>query len=295
MVGVVFAGVFFNVVFAATEDPDPIISLFDTFHAKGLSGGLVFSQARKDPISIDLGGLTPTSIIPERAIYVTVKLGMFSNGEASTAAVSEIVAGLTRSCDEQGGQLDVKVIQEGYKYFQGGKPMVLVIQKAFTDLMNKKLIGGFTCFSEKGRIFFAAVEPRRTWEDTFIPPGFSWSFFVSLATRRQITDKENELSKSMDEAIQLRKSLQPGMEVAMLAAGVPPALMPKTSLAERLVMANPLMVCAMVVDVKPTLVQLQVETGTLFVPLSKVFPFKRKLNPAGALPASDWENWCIGT
>jgi hypothetical protein len=113
------------------------------------------------------------------------------------------------------------------------------------------------------------VDFARAPKSRLLPPGWDWKFVARLLNASQLQAKERRASEYASQIQSVRTNVKPGLEVQVLATDLPEEL--GASL-KRYAHGGKPSVCAMVVDVKSPLVQIQVKQASLFVPIEKLLP-----------------------
>jgi hypothetical protein len=196
-------------------------------------------------------------------LTVDTQLPFIGVGERPAKDLGELLAGLQSACEKSGGTLKRDVPEE----LRGSTPQ---INQNLAVLKKASLFGRFTCQSaQEADRFLVEVEYARAPKSRLLPPSWDWAFVARLINARQLQAKERRASEYAAQIQVVRANVKPGLQVQVLASDLPAELgAPLTRYAHR---GKP-SVCAMVVDVKPPLAQIQVTQTSLFVPIEKLLP-----------------------
>lgn len=191
------------------------------------------------------------------------RLPFMGVGERPAQDLGELIAGIQAVCEKSGGALKRDVPEE----IRGG---TLQVNQNLAVLKKASLLGRFTCQSpQEASRFLVEVDYAGSPESRLLPPGWDWAFVARLINASQIQAKDRRASEYAAQIQSVRTNVKPGLEVQVLATDLPEELgAPLKRYARR---GKP-SVCAMVVDVKPPLAQIQVKQASLFVPIEKLLP-----------------------
>jgi hypothetical protein len=207
-------------------------------------------------------------------LKIVTRLPFMGVGERPAQDLRELVSGLQSVCEQTGGTLERKVPQE----VSGSTPQV---NQNLAVLKKASLIGRFTCQSpQEASRFMVEVDYAPAASSTLIPPGWEWGFAARLINATQLQAKDRRASEYATQIQSIRSNVKPGMEIQVLAADLPEEL---GAPLKRVHGGKP-SVCAMVIDVKPPLAQIQVKQASLFVPIDKLLP-KGEAKPISKLNA----------
>lgn len=289
----------------APEQPSAMArlnALFDhgqagDFSAKNLEAN------RSGTVKVNVRPNATVSVASTKAIRLTYYLPMFaSSGEQDyQTGLKALRDAVTQACDEQSGQVDLTA-------YRGRSTAVTKL--AINTLQDQKLIGDFACLTASGRTFAVSVQPvAQEVSKGLLSTG--WDFYVNALyldgqrmkeaetqAKEQLEQQKNAEAEQAAANQKFRSSLQPGMQASVSSSEVPPDLL--KALAARYRMFTPgkqtYQVCALVIDTKPSLVQVQVSDRTFYVPSTAVSPFTRALvhNDIVNWATTNTNDWCLG-
>lgn len=137
---------------------------------------------------------------------------------------------------------------------------------AYSQGRKAKLIGQHTCEVEGQAVFAFAVIPFSNTVSTFIPPGFKLEMLAWSYSPKDVVDQLGAAKAEADSfarrADELRSSGKPGTEVQVRSDAIQ---LPNVS-------SKNGWVCALLIERRDSLMQVQIATTTVFVPAASVVP-----------------------
>ena len=252
-----------------------------------LASGDTVTIASRDTVgfeSEDLGNPFTDVMTSIFTLKIVTRLPFMGVGERPAQDLRELVSGLQSVCEQTGGTLERKIPPE----LKGSSPQV---NQNLAVLKKASLIGRFTCQSaQEANRFMVEIDYAPAASSTLIPPGWEWGFAARLINATQLQAKDRRASEYAAQIQSVRSNVKPGMETQVLASDLPEELGTPLTRVHR----GKLSVCAIVVDVKPPLAQIQVKQASLFVPIDKLLP-KGEAKPISKLNAFSTgfpHKWC---
>lgn len=220
------------------------------------------------------GSLTPSSqteILTQDNFWLPIKVSLTSSSADESADLRALVRKIEKSC--KSGELQRSPVED-VKHLQ----TYLGITQS--QLKKAGLLGFFTCVRADGAYFKVAVRGSSLpVQEVFL--GAIWGADVSVLTndvaRRALAEinarrdaDQQSLTEYAQETKRLRSSLTPGQTVAVRTTDISPALVAEMRQRDRV--SGDFMVCALVIEVKKALAQVQIGKEIVFVAADKLFP-----------------------
>lgn len=275
---------------------EPIELAFDRWVNEGLLGGDIkasdLDNPQKNHLQLKVKGLENVRIRVFRSISFSFKGGSLLSAGEYLPAMREVKAEITKICSSGGGEL----IQYSFGYYPA--PDVIPADR-IRELRRESLYGDFLCSSPSGSHFQIQIYPAPKGDGVALLGNFKWNIYVHLLTKAQLSVRENKLSARKQEeeaqAAATREALQPGSSVAVQALDLPDSIIRSVGVKPGWLEEKKFMLCGMVVDVKPTIVQVQIGKDTIYLAKNKIFPFVRSVSPSAqsGTDAVNWSQWCF--
>jgi hypothetical protein len=284
--GAVFAAVATMPTTASAEDANtrmasPIEAQFMAWGKAGaFASGSAIVFSTRDPVGFESdepGNPFSDLVWSSFTMKFDTRLPFMGVGERPAQDLGELIAGIQAVCEKAGGSLKRDVPNEVH----GGS---LQINQNLSVLKKASLLGRFTCESaQEDSRFLVEVAYAGMAKPRLLPPAWDWEFVVSLVSASQFQASQRRASEYAAQIQTTRANVKPGMEIQVLASDLPEELGAPLN---RFVHGGKPSVCAMVIDVKPPLAQIQVKQASLFVPIEKLLP-KGEARPISKI---EW-NW----
>ena len=275
---------------------EPIELAWDRWVNEGLLGGAVRASDFDDPktnyLRLRVKGLENVRIRVFRSASFLFKGYNVLSVDQYLPAMREVKADISKICSSGGGDL----VRYSFGYFPA--PEVIPASR-IAELGRESLYGDFLCSSPSGSLFQIQIYPAPKGAGMALLGNFNWNIYVHLLTKAQLSIRENKLSarKQEEEAqtVATRESLQPGANVAVQALDLPDSIIRSASVKPGWLEEKKFMLCGMVIDVKPAIVQVQIGKDTIYLAKNKIFPFVRSVSPSAhtGTDAVNWSQWCF--
>ena len=175
-----------------------------------------------------------------------------------------------------GGELTSKAFDHW-----SGEPQMTVSYRNFSE---SGLVGYFECIlSDQHRSFAAEVFPAAAFQPHF-PFGRQWNIGVQVVFGEVLRRSEQRFDAYRKKTDELRASLAPGSKVQVSESELPGG--DETGSGQRGARVS---ACALVIEVKGPLAQVQVQRNAIYVPIEKLFPQGERL-PIQQLRGSSMAN-----
>lgn len=264
-----------------------IEDLFNKVLKDGLQDGTVRPAESRAPfvtgIKLQTPGQSDHRMRPVKTLLFTFKIPLFGSEKKAVPTLSEFKQGVEQTCTAQGGTL--RFFKDTYTY--AGSASASIRSEAI-QLERNQLYGDFVCVAGDRTLYQVKVYPNNDNTD-----GLKWNIFAMLLDRGQFESAEKTAKANAEAAVDFISTLKPGMEAAIPASLVPERVTAEMGYADLMGLSErKYMLCALVIDVKPALVQVQVGRTTLYVSSTNVSPVKKRYTP-GKYPLGSWTEWCF--
>lgn len=243
---------------------------------KPLAGGgsvLFLKPVQALPVVVD-GVPGASTVKAEGSFYIPLQVGILTISKDSMADLRGLVEQVRADCGD--GELRREPVS--VPSFMG-KPAVT---DASSDVNKAGLVGDFRCIQGGETVFrvrIQGVEDDLT--PTLFPPGWKWAVNVSVMGRDYLRSKIAQIREEQGlrdqaaqaykkQAEQMRAKLASGAQVSVRSSDLPANV--ADEIRKRYYGADDHMICALVIDMKPSLAQIQVGSTLLFVPVDKLYP-----------------------
>lgn len=280
-----------NIVYAeGNQVAEPIEIAFDRWVDDGVLGGELKATRNPNPndniINLKAKDLEGTRVGTSKSVYFAFKWSLFSSNKQYMPAMRQVKSELDKTCSDGGGRLE---------FFPFAVRHTEILKIKINDLRKESLFGDYLCSTAGSNFFQAEVYPLGDVKTSLVG-GFEWDVYVHLVNKKQFESQEIKFAERNQAAKINQESLQPGAYVAIQASELPDSIIKGAGvrLDDSFLSDRKYMLCGMVIDVKPALVQLQVGKDTFYVNKSKVFPFVKSVSPkAGKYTLWNWSEWCF--
>lgn len=220
-----------------------------------------------------------------RSVQIPFLLPVVGSNGVVLPVMTSVINSIESACSKSGGAIQ----RMGFSASTSDP----VVQKAITELSTAKLYGDFVCSGDSKTYFRVQVYPQTMSDQSWLPPGWKWNIFVHYMSRTQFEKIESAEEATRAMLTRFRSSIASGQEVAIRAQDIPASLHPSLpSRSSSFLSDGQYRICGLVIDLKEQLAQIQVGATALFVPKSKLFPFKEARTLDHSISA-DWDNWCV--
>lgn len=233
------------------------------------------------------GGVVFDQPITAAAVFSLVtRLPVTDTAEAPPNDLAQIRKDLDAACAAGSGQLsraDLEAVPTS---------SVPVVAKAIGVLVKREAFGQFDCRqADQTPIFRAVIKPAVGASSTALPPGWDWHISIALFAGEHLARLRSSATAYAQSVERFRAAVKGGDGVQVPSTELPPAAL--SAAAQRL-RDRVAFTCAMVTDVKPPLLTVQVGTASLALPIEKSFPQGKALDVAEAGRASmDRQSYCM--
>lgn len=225
--------------------------------------GSVALPGQKDylvPLSKTIDGITFSQKISTPNVLGVKSFIVFGQTPTATAAdIKDILAEATATCTEANGRIAYSASLP-----RSQSPLATQLMGM---LQKDKLLGLHTCLTEQSEpVFHIWVEPSPDVEMTFLPPGNNWNVYFSLVDQKGINTFDSKAKDYVANILATRSEFSTQTEDfrSSIKIGTPAAIK-----SERY---NGRYDCALVIEVKDPLVQIQTSGKTTYVEKGTVFP-----------------------
>ncbi len=202
---------------------------------------------------------------------------------AAVPIMETVAADLQRICSSNGGEL--KFTPQPAR----GEPTV---EREIKQLLEKGLFGRFECASETYP-FEIEVQPGNLVSRSFSVT-LTWTLVLATAPPELILKVRESRRSDVEEVKAFRRSIKPGVPVAVLASEVPTQHISESGQRlEKMLRGKRYYVCGMAVEANEALVQIQVNGGLFFVAPTHLRPVKERVDGKHSLPLDELESWCL--
>lgn len=199
----------------------------------------------------------------------------------------ELMADFLDACKEVDGRIEMVPSKFAYR------PEFPVIDRALKQLGQSRLMGDFYCKSQGQNVLWLQVFPSPSVKMGLIPfSGYDWIIMLQLMGRDQLGAQGARYKAYVEAVEELRAQVSAGSQVQVRTTGLP------SSINRNWIKAfgdRPGSMCALVLDVKPPLAQVQIGTTSLSVPIVELFP-AGKAKASSAVGSADLnvpQDWCM--
>lgn len=233
------------------------------------------------------GGVVFDQPITAAAVFSLVThLPVTGAAEAPPNDLAQIRKDLDAACAAGSGQLsrtDLEAVPTS---------SVPVVAKAIGVLVKREAFGQLDCRqADQTPIFRAVVKPAGGATSTVLPPGWDWHISIVLFAGEDLARLRSSAAAYAQSVERFRAAVKGGDGVQVPSTELPPAAL--SAAAQRL-RDRVAFTCAMVTDVKPPLLTVQVGTASLALPIEKSFPQGKALDVAEAGRVSmDRQSYCM--
>lgn len=244
--------------------------LRETWRLTEVQSGVVFDQ----------------QITAAAVFSLVTRLPVTGSAEAPPNDLAQVRKDLDEACAAASGQLvrtDLDALPSS---------TVPVVAKAIGALVKREALGQFDC-RQGGQtpLFRAVVKPAGGAVSTVLPPGWDWHISIVLFAGEDLARLQSSAAIYAQSVERFRAAVKAGDGVQVPSNELPPAAM--SPAAQRL-RDRVAFTCAMVTDVKPPLLTVQVGTSSLALPIEKSLPQGKALDVAEAGRASmDRQSYCM--
>ena len=270
---------------------DALTGLIQSWRAAGAvaSGAKLEARLRETwrLTEVQPGGVVFDQPITAAAVFSLVtRLPVTGAAEAPPNDLAQARKDLDEACAAASGQLvrtDLDALPSS---------SVPVVAKAIGALVKREALGQFDC-RQGGQtpLFRAVVKPAGGAVSTVLPPGWDWHISIVLFAGEDLARLQSSAAIYAQSVERFRAAVKAGDGVQVPSTELPPAAM--SPAAQRL-RDRVAFTCAMVTDVKPPLLTVQVGTSSLALPIEKSFPQGKALDVAEAGRASmDRQSYCM--
>jgi hypothetical protein len=195
-------------------------------------------------------------IVPAEAVAISTDVGLLPDLKSVVSDLQETLDQLARACESRRGQLRFDPLA-----FSGRDSEV---RRWIYRLEPQRAFGEHTCRSAEDKTLFkATVTPSEDAKSRLMQLGFTWIIRVTVLSGQQLAALDAMAEAREQRLKSFRSALATGHEVQ-----VPPLVLGERH--DGVDTSRPL--CALVIDVKGLLVQVQVRGGLQFVPRESAFP-----------------------
>lgn len=251
---------------AVAQNSEPIQVIFENMVSKGVDGIEVKAEnVSRSIMDAPVGKGVWKSYKADRSIRFPFHVPLLGNNPNFLAVMRFFSDSMRDACLASGGMLNkgpaspLKNVPHDQK---------TAARQSIAELAKNDLYGDYTCVADGKILFFVKVVPQVDAEPTLIPPGFNWGVYADLLSGSQVGSAESDSGE-------FAQGIASGANVAIRASDLPVALRPRMKIYSDYISDNSYRVCAMVVDLKGELVQVQVGTALVFVQRSKLLPAGR--------------------
>lgn len=233
------------------------------------------------------GGVVFEQPITTAAVFSLVtRLPVTGAAEAPPNDLRQVRKDLDEACGAASGQLSRTDLDAA------PTSSVSVVAKAIAVLMKREAFGQFDCRqADQTPIFRAVVTPAAGASSTVFPPGWDWHISIVLFTGEDLARLRSSAAAYAQSVERFRAAVKVGDSVQVPSTELPPAAL--SAAAQRL-RDRVAFTCAMVTDLKPPLLTVQVGTASLALPIEKSLPQGKVLDVAEAGWASmDRQSYCM--
>lgn len=284
---------------SAEESPKPDAGAFEAvkqaFHALVKQG----VTSEDSPISVVVPDATyvgdPKGSIPfvervrtQGGLMVRTRLPVTGQPERPQKDVAEIAGRIKDACASAGGSLERYDPASEWR-----SPRTPIVVRGTNVLSREGLIGQLWCRAPSGAsLFMVEVRPA---SEAWSPPltlGWHWNIGFNLVSPVELEKHKANRLEYENAVAALRANIKIGAQVQIRTKDLPDTLTGEWRERHRYSVGN---VCAMVIDVKSPIVQVQIRSTQLAVEIQNIFPQGSKKELLDLFPSDrdQPQSWCV--